>query len=143
MKINAAMATVILLVSFAVLMGVHTVVSTVDATTIAPEWQGVWAGLSYIFLTSAAAPLFAFIRNFYGYAENYLGAEPEKRASIKYEANKLWGTWLKYEGYIKAFAILIIALTKDTPLAPYAAYIAGSLAFIVDLIRKSLSDIAG
>jgi len=133
---------VLLLVAFAVLTGIKFAVDTVDPSTIPSELRPIWDGVSYIFLTSAATPLFTFVRNIYGYAENYLGAKPEDRALIQYEANLLWQTWLKYEQYIKGFTILTILLTRGTPLEPYAVYIAGSISFAVDLIRKSLADLA-
>ena len=140
--VNIYSATVILLVAFGVLTGIKAAVDTVDPTLLSPEVQTIWAGISYIFLTSAAAPLFTFIRNIYGFAENKLGADSETRGQINYEANQLWGTWIRYEGYIKGFAILVLAFTQGTQLEPYAVYIAGTLALVIDLIRKSLSDIA-
>jgi hypothetical protein len=135
-------ATVILLVAFAVLTWIKAAVETVDPTLLAPEVQLIWAGISYIFLTSSVAPLFTFIRNIYGFAENKLGANEETRGQINYEANQLWGTWIKYEGYIKGIGILVLAFTQGTQLEPYAIYIAGTLTLVIDLIRKSLSDIA-
>jgi len=142
-NINTPKATVILLVAFAVLSGISEAIRLVDIAQIPVELQPVWRGLSYIFLTSAVAPLFVFIRNIYGYLENKYSTEPEKRSEIEYEASQLWGTWLKYEGYMKAISIFIIAATQGTELAPYAIYITGSITFIVDLIRKSLSDLKG
>jgi len=140
-NINSPRATVILLVAFAVLSGISAAIRMVDVAQLPQELQTVWQGLSYVFLTSAAAPLFVFIRNIYGYWENKVGTDPEKRAQVKYEASQLWSTWLKYEGYMKAISVFIIAFTDGTKLAPYAVYIAGAITFIVDLIRKSLSDL--
>jgi len=134
---------VILLVAFAVLSGISAAIRAVDITQIPETLQPVWHGIRYIFLTSAAAPLFVFIRNVYGHLENKYGTDPEKRSQIEYEASQLWETWLKYEGYMKAISIFIIAFTQGTELAPYAVYIAGSISFIVDLIRKSISDLKG
>jgi len=136
------MAAVVLLVVFGALSGISVAIKTVDISTIPVEWQGVWQGIVYIFTTSAAAPLFTFIRNVYGFYVNKYQLKPEQRSSLQYEANRLASTWLTYEGYIKAFTILVIAFTQGTPLEPYAVYIAGTLAFVTDLIRKSLSDIA-
>jgi len=133
-------AAVILLVVFAVLSAVQAAVALVDIATIPEDLQIVWRGIQYVFLTSWIAPLFVFIRNIYGYAENWLGAEDRTR--FKYEANQLLGTWAKYEQYIKMLTVLIIALTIDTPVQPYAPYVAGGLAFLVDIVRKSLTDIA-
>jgi hypothetical protein len=141
MKINGYTAVAILLAAFAVLTGIKVAIGTVDATSLPPELKMIYDGINYICLTSAAAPLFVFIRNIYGFIENYLGSE--QRSEVQYEARLLGETWIKYEEYIKAFTIMIIAVTEGTSLAPYAVYIAGSLAFMVDLIRKSLKDIAG
>lgn len=133
-------AAVILLVVFAALSALQVAVSTVDITTIPEDLQIVWRGVQYVFLTSWIAPLFVFIRNIYGYAENWLGVED--RTEFKYEAKQLLGTWAKYEQYIKMLTVFIIALTIDTPVQPYAPYVAGTLAFIIDVVRKSLTDIA-
>jgi len=143
MKINTTTAIVILLVAFAVLTGIKATVDKVDATQIPQELQIVWRGIVYVFTTSAIAPLFAFVRNIYGYLENKYETDPAKRSQMNYEASQLWGTWLRYEGYIKAISIAAIALTEGTQLAPYAVYLAGALAFVVDLIRKSISDLKG
>lgn len=142
MKLNAYSATVILLVAFGVLTGISAIAKTVDISTIPVEMQGVWQGIIYIFTTSSVAPLFVFIRNIYGFYVNKYQLSPLQRESLEYEANRLAATWLIYEGYIKAFTILVTAFTQGTPLEPYAVYIAGTASFIVDLIRKSLFDIA-
>jgi len=141
MEINTPKATAILLIVCAVLTGISAAIRTVDVTQIPAELQPIWLLIVYIFTTSAAAPLFTFLRNFYGYMENKYETKPEERSTIHYEASQLWGTWLKYEGYIKAFNIFIVAFTQGTPIEPYAVYIAGTLAFVVDLIRKSISDL--
>jgi len=142
LKLNAYTASVILLVVFGVLTWISLAIKTVDVTTIPVELQGVWQGIVYIFTTSAVVPLFTFIRNIYGFYVNKYQLKPNQRASLEYEAHRLTSTWLTYEGYIKAFSILVIAFTRGTPLESYAVYIAGTLAFIIDLIRKSLFDIA-
>lgn len=135
---RAYQAAVILLVAFAILTGIQTAVKTVDVSGMPDELQLVWDGVLYIFATSALTPLWVFIRNIYGYYENWANQKGE----IEYEAKQFWATWLKYEEYVKALAALVIGLTMGTPLQPYAVYIAGGLAFLVDVIRKSLSDIA-
>ena len=142
MKINAYTAAVILLVVFGVLTGISVAIKTVDVSTLPVEMQGVWQGIVYVFTTSSVAPLFVFIRNIYGFYVNKYQLKPEQRTSLEYEANRLAATWIVYEGYIKALAVMFMAFTQGTPLEPYAVYIAGSSAFIVDLIRKSLFDIA-
>jgi len=134
-------AAVVLLVAFAVLSGVQAAIATVDITTLPEDLQVIWRGVQYVFVTSWIAPLFVFIRNLYGYAENWLGADDRKE--FKFKANQLLANWAKYEQYIKGLTILVIALTIDTPVQPYAPYVAGGLAFLLDVIRKSLSDIAG
>jgi hypothetical protein len=141
MKLNAASATVLLLVAFAVLTTVSTYVQSVDPATIPSELTLVWQGLTYIFLTSSAAPLWVFVRNIYGYLGNKYGATSTERANISYEANQFYGSWLKYEGYIKALAIMILAFAQGTPLEVYAVHIAGSIAFLVDVIGKKISDL--
>lgn len=142
MKINAYTAAVILLVVFGVLTGISLAIKTIDVSTLPVEFQGVWQGIVYVFTTSSVAPLFVFLRNVYGFYVNKYQLKPEQRTNLEYEANRLAATWLVYEGYIKAFAVMVLAFTQGTPLEPYAIYIAGSAAFIVDLIRKSLFDIA-
>jgi len=141
MKLTLTTAIVILLVAFAVLTGVQVAVQSVDVESIPAEYKQVWLGVIYIFSTSAVTPLWVFVRNIYGYLTNYYGAKPSERANIQYEANQLSATWLQYEGYIKGLTILMIALFTGTQLAPYAVYIAGASAFVLDLIRKSLADI--
>jgi hypothetical protein len=142
LKINVYTASVVLLVVFGVLTGISVAIKTVDVSTLPVEIQGVWQGIVYVFSTSSVAPLFVFVRNIYGFYVNKYQLKPEQRTNLEYEANKLVATWLVYEGYIKAFTVMVMAFTQGTPLEPYAVYIAGSSAFIVDLIRKSLFDIA-
>jgi len=135
-------AAAILLIVFAVLTAIQTAIASVDTTDLPSEFQTIWSGIVYVFTTSAATPLWVFIRNVYGYAENYLGTDPLKREKLRYESSQLMATWMKYEAYIKAFTAMMLGLTVGTPLQPYAVYIAGGLAFLVDVIRKSLADIA-
>jgi len=134
-------AVILLLVVFAVLTGVQTYLQSVDPAAIPEDLLPFWNGLEYIFLTSAAAPLFIFLRNILGYAENYLEASPTEKEQISYEAGKLGATWMKYETMIKGYTAMALALTLDTPVAPYAVYIAGALALVTDLITKALKDL--
>ena len=142
MKLNAYTAAVILLVVFGVLTGISAAIKTVDVSAIPAEFQGIWQGIVYVFSTSSVAPLFVFVRNIYGYYVNKAQLKPAQRSCLEYEGNRLVATWLTYEGYIKGFSVMALAFTQGTPLEPYAIYIAGAAAFIVDLIRKSLFDIA-
>jgi len=138
-KVNVYFAVVLLLVLAGVFGGVSVVIGTINTDGM-PDFIVVFVnGLKYVFLTSAVAPLFVMIRNVYGYFTNK-AANPN--SEMQYEGAKLLKTWLIYEGYIKGLAILIVSLTSGTEYQRYAYLIAGSLAFIVDLIRKSLSDIA-
>lgn len=134
-------AVILLLVALAVLTGVQYSLQNVDPQTVPEELQLIWEALTYIFLTSAAAPVFTFLRNILGYAENYFEASPEERKQLEYEAGKLGATWIKYESMIKGYTAMILALTLDTPAAPYAVYIAGGLGLITDLITKALKDL--
>jgi len=142
MKLNIYMAIVVILVAFAVLSGIQYLVQTVDASTIAPEWQTVWLGIVYIFTTSAATPLFTFLRNMLGYAENWFAANPNERAQMHYEAGKLGATWTKFQVYIMGFTAAIQALTMGTPLQQHAVYIAGAIGIVVDLIVKAIKDLS-
>lgn len=139
MKVNVYIAVVLLLVLAGVFGGISVVVGTIGTDGL-PDWVVfVVNGLKYVFLTSSAAPLFVIVRNIYGYFTNK-AAYPN--GQIQYEGSKLLQTWLVYESYIKGIGILVIAFTAGTKLEPVAGLIAGAIAFIVDLIRKSLSDIA-
>jgi len=142
MPINLKMAIALLLASAAVLVGVQVAVQSVDPALIDPDLQGIWALIVYIFTTSSMTPFWTFIRNIYGFAENWFEANPEDRKNIQYESQQLFSTYIKYEGYIKAFGVVSLALTANTPLAPYATLLAGAMAFITDLIRKSLADLS-
>lgn len=135
-------AIVLLLVAFAVLSGIQMAVQSVDPATIPEEWQPLWSGIDYIFITSSGAVLFIFIRNILGYAENWFETEPDARSKIKYEAGKLGATWVKYETMIKAYTAAVIAFTIGTPIQSYAVYIAGALALVTDLITKAIKDLA-
>jgi len=134
---------IVLLVVFAVLSGIQAAVQSVDPETVLPEWQPLWRGIVYFFATSAATPLFTFIRNIYGYLENWFETDPEKRHQLHYEAGKLAATWAQYEALIKGYSIAIIAFTIGTPMEPYAVYIAGAAALVTDLITKAITDLAG
>ena len=139
MKINVYLAIVLLLVLAGVFGGISVVVGTINTDGL-PDWIIlVVNGIKYVFLTSAAAPLFVIVRNVYGYFTNK-AAYPNSQ--IEYEGKKLLETWLVYESYIKGIGILVITFAAGTKYAPYSYMITGALAFIVDLIRKSLSDIA-
>lgn len=137
MKLNSATAAVILLVAAACLTAVSMIVNTIDASTFPVGLNEAVQIVQYIFASSAIAPLWVFIRNAYGYWSKLPGNE-----NIQYEAKQLWQTWLRYEEYIKGIGVLIVVLTKGTTLEPYAILIAGSAAFIADLILDALSDIA-
>lgn len=141
MKLNIYMAIVVIIVAFAVLSGIQYAVQTVDASTIPPEWQTVWQGIAYIFTTSAATPLFTFLRNLLGYAENWFEANPDEREKMHYEAGKLGATWAKFQVYIMGFTAAIQALTIGTPLQPHAVFIAGAIGIVVDLIVKAIKDL--
>jgi len=82
------------------------------------------------------------VRNLYGYLQNYFEEDPAKRSQLQFEAGKLTATWLQYDAYIKGAAIFIVAFTTGTALAPYAYYMAGTVAFILDLVRKAFKDAA-
>jgi len=134
-------AAVILLVVFGVISGIQAfVLKPIDVSGAPPEIQYIYLGLVYVFSTSAIAPLFVAIRNLLGYLENYFETDPTKRSSIQFEKAQLAATWVKYEAYMNMAAIAIVALTTGTPLAPYAYYMAGTAAFIIDLVRKSIKD---
>ena len=139
-KQNVVTAFVILFVAFGVLGGVAVGLTQIQLAPDTPEYIVlVYNGLIYIFTSSSVAPLFVMIRNVYGYLKNKYtpGNEP-----IQYEGKQLLTTWLTYEGYMKGFSIFILAFAQGTPYAPYAYYMSGSLAFIVDLVRSSIEDVA-
>jgi len=135
-------AIIILLVAFAVLSGIQAAVQAVDISTLPPEWQPLWQGISYVFTTSAATVLFTFIRNILGFAENYFEADKNKRTLLHYEAGKLAATWMKYEVYLKGYTAAIQALTTGTPYYQHAVYIAGAIGLLTDLITKAIKDLA-
>lgn len=139
MKINVYLAMAILLVVFGILTGVATAIKSVDTTGMPDYLLFIYNGAVYIILTSAAAPLFVFIRNIYGFLTNKYGEDP----ALQYEGKKLLETWLTYEAYIKGVSIMVLAFCVGTPVEPYAYYIGGAVAFIIDLGRKSISSIAG
>jgi len=139
LKLNVYLATVLLLVLAAVFGGVSLAVGTIETDGLPSEIIFVINGLKYIFLTSAAAPFFVIVRNVYGYFTNKASYP---NGQIQYEGAQLLKTWLVYEGYIKGIAIMIVAFTAGTEFQQYAYLIAGSIAFVIDLVRKSLSDIA-
>lgn len=141
MKLNIYMAIVVILIAFSVLTGIQYAVQTVDASKVAPEWQTLWHGIVYVFTTSAATPLFTFLRNLLGYAENWFEANPDKRAQMHYEAGKLGATWTKFQVYIMGFTAAIQALTIGTPLQQHAVYIAGAIGIVIDLIVKAINDL--
>jgi len=141
MNLNVKQAMAVLLVAFAALGSVGTLLSTIDTSSMPWELANIVKILQYVFLTSSVAPVFTFFRNFYGYFNNKVKAAADGN-TVNYEASKLLQTWLTMEGYTKAFSIAIVALTLNTPVGPYAYWIAGALAFMVDLIRKSLAEIA-
>lgn len=142
MKLKYYQAIIVLLVAFAVLSGIQLAVQSIDPETVSPEWQPLWRGIVYLFATSAATPLFTFIRNIYGYIENWFEAEPGERKELQYEAGKLAATWAKYEALIKGYSAAIIAFTIGTPMEPYAIYIAGAASLVTDLITKAIKDLA-
>lgn len=139
-KQNVVTAFIILLVVFGVLGGVAVAIQQVKLAPDAPDYiVFLYNGLIYIFATSSVAPLFVMVRNIYGYLINKFKPDSEP---IEYEGKRLLQTWLTYEEYIKGTSIFVLAFTQGTPYAPYAYYISGSLSFIIDLVRKTLSDIA-
>lgn len=134
-------AAAILLVVFAVISGVtQFILKPLDVSGAPQEIQYIYLGLVYIFSASSVAPLFTMIRNLLGYLENYFEADPKARSSMQFERAQLAATWIKYEAYINGAAIFIVAFTQGTALAPYAYYMAGTAAFIIDLVRKSIKD---
>jgi len=142
MRVNYPLAVVLLLVAFAVLSAIAMAVKTVDVATIQAEFQGIWAGIAYIFNTSSVTVLFVFIRNLLGYAENWLEAKPEERAKIQYEARLLGATWAKYEVYVKGFTAAIMALSTGTPYYEHATVIAGALGLLVDYITRAIKSLS-
>lgn len=138
LKLNSAKATVLLILVAAGLSLVSVAINQIDMTTLPAGVPEIVQVIQYIFASSAIAPLFVIIRNAYGYWSKV----PGNRESIQYEAAQLWQTWIRYEEYIKGAAVLIVVLTKGTKFEPYAYLISGSVAFFIDLIRKSLSEIA-
>lgn len=139
MKLNVYTAVVILLAISAVLTGTYLAVVQFLPTASYPAYlQPIIAGLKYVFLTSAIAPLFVAIRNVSGYLSNSVSQD----GPLEYEGKKLLNTWITYEGYIKGIAVLVTSLSVGTPYEQYAVWISGSAAFIIDLVRKSLTDIA-
>lgn len=134
-------AVVVLLVAASVLTAIQYYVQSIDPETIPEEWNEVWGCLVYIFATSAATPLWTFIRNVYGYAENWLDKDPKAASHIEFESRQLWSTYIKYDGYIKGLTVMMMMFLVDTPLAPYAAIVGGAAAFVVDLIRKAFKDL--
>lgn len=141
MKFNIYAAIVAVLVLGGVLGAVSLGMQTVDPKTLPPEIQPFWFGIVFIFTTSAATPIFAGITNIYGYWKNKYGAPANVRSSVEYEANQFYGTYLRLEGYIKGVNLFVVALTMNTPLAVYAAYISGSAAFILDVVRRTLEGL--
>lgn len=131
-------AIVLLLAAFAVLGGIQLYVQNVDPAVIPEEWLPLWQGIDYVFVTSAASILFVFIRNIFGYAENWFETDSP---SFKYEAKQLGATWTKYELYLKGFTAAILAITTGTPYQQYAVYIAGAIGIIVDLITKAIKSL--
>lgn len=139
MKINVYLAIVLLLVMAGVFGGISVAVGTINTNGL-PDWIiFVVNGIRYVFLTSAVAPFFIMIRNVYGYFGN---KAKYPNSEIQYEGAKLLETWLTYEGYIKGIGIFIVAITAGTTYQIYAYPIAGAASFVIDLIRKSLSEIA-
>jgi len=140
MKLNYYTAIVILLVVGAAISSVTLAVKTVNVSDLPPELQYIWQGLIYVLQTSAIAPLFTIIRNIYGYFINKYQGKPN--TNIEYDANMMLSTWLTYEEYIKGAGVFSVIALQNTPWSQYAVYIAGAAAFIIDLVRKSLYDIA-
>jgi len=137
-----AVAVVILFVAFAVLSGIQIAIQTVDVTTLPEEYLWFYNAIAYVFTTSAATMLFTFARNIFGYVENYLESTPTQRQMLNYEAGQLGATWAKYQAMIMSFTVAIQAFSVGTPYEIAAVYIAGAIAFIIDLITKKLADIA-
>jgi len=135
-------AIVLLLVACAVLSGIQLYVQSVDPSAVPEELRWLWSGIQFVFTTSAVAPLFTFIRNILGYAENWFEANPEERRQMSYEAGKLAATWTKYETLIKGYSAAALVLTTGTPIAPYAVYVAGAAALATDLATKAIKDLA-
>jgi len=141
MKLRLYQAIIVLLVALAVLAGIQVAVQSVDVATLPPEWQGLWAGIVFIFTTSAAAPMFTFLRNVLGYAENWFEANPEARKEMHYEAGKLGATWAKYELLIKTYTGALTYLLSGTPYSQYAVYISGAASVLTDLVLKAINDL--
>ena len=137
---KAITAIILLLIVASVLTGISAVAQTVNVETVDPVAKPFWVGIVYVFQTSAVAPLFVLIRNIYGYFKKKEGAHG---AGFEYEVNQLKTTWITIEGYTKGLTIFFIAATVGTTLAPYAALLGGAAAFVVDLVRSSLSDLSG
>lgn len=141
MKFNIYAAILAVLVLAAVLGAIATTMQNVDPNTLAPEIRPYWTAIVFVFTTSAATPIFVGITNIYGYWKNKYGAPANVRSSVQYEANQFYGTYLRLEGYIKGVNLFVVALTMNTPLAVYAAYISGSAAFILDVVKRTLDDL--
>jgi len=141
-KINPYTVTVILIVVAAVLTAIAGAIQVVDITTLPPEIQPYWTAIVYVFTTSAATPLFAFLTNVFGYFENKYQTPSAMRDSVQYEANQVVATYLRFEGYLKGFTIFAMAAFQGTPYQNYAVYIAGSAAFIFDAGRRTLLKLA-
>ena len=138
MKINVYQAIAILLLVAGVLGGVTVAVHELLPAPAYPEY--LWPfidGLKYVFTTSAIAPFFVMVINVFGYFKNKVGNK-----QIEYEAGKLAETWLIYEGIFKGAAPFIVILLQGTPWSAYSYWIAGSIAFVLNLVTKTVLDLA-
>ena len=142
MKFNVYTAIMVVLVLGAVLGAISIAIQTIDPTMIPSELQPAWTVIVFVFTTSAATPLFTGIRNVYGYWNNKYGVPKNARDSVQYEASQFVATYVRFEGYIKGINLFLVALTQNTPLAIYTAYISGSAAFILDVIIRTAQGLA-
>lgn len=139
MKINVYQAIAILLLVAGVLGGVTIAVNELLPAPAYPQY--LWPfidGLKYVFTTSAIAPFFVMIINVFGYFTNKV-----RDKQIAYEAGKLAETWLIYEGIFKGAAPFILVFLQSTSWSAYSYWIAGSIAFVLNLITKTLLDLRG
>ena len=139
MKLSLAKAILVLMVLLGTLSGVSYALQLAYPSDVPrdPVTQAFVNGLIIVFVTSANTPLWVFVRNVYGYLAHKYGDDPD----VEYEASKFTATYIRFEGMIKGYTGLALLLFAGTPVHPYAAMIAGSFAFVTDLVRSMLENI--
>lgn len=140
MELNLKKAVLLLAILLAALASVSYGLQQVNPAEIPqdPVTQSLFQGLLYVFTTSTTTPLWVFVRNVYGYLAHRYGGDPD----VKYEGKQLAKTYIVYEGYIKGYTALALTLAQGTSMQPYVTMLAGCFAFVTDLVRSSLADIA-